>query len=146
MRKRWIHWACNLFWRRDVRIHAIAVFAILTFAAPLFAEWQKDYEQAMDLIKKNQWQNAIQKLKKSIQDKPDEGSNIKFYGMKFGDYFPHYYLGVAYFNLKNYEAALSEFQQSEKYGAIQRKGELDEKMDNMKALSRAQMVASNPPV
>jgi tetratricopeptide (TPR) repeat protein len=145
MQERLIHWIFNLSTQSKVLKGCFVVCFLFATVAPLFAEWQKDYEAAMDLIKKNQWQAAIPKLQAAINDKPDEGSNIKFYGMKFSDYFPHYYLGWAYFNMKNYQAALTEFQQSEKYGAIQRKADLAEKMENMKALSRAQLVPSNPP-
>lgn len=146
MRKRSIRLVYKPFCQSIFSIGALTLLIVLFTALPGFAEWQKDYETAMDLIKKNQWDAAIPKLQASIKDKSDEGANIKFYGMKFGDYFPHFYLGWAYFNLKNYDAALSEFQQSEKFGAIQRKGDLAQKMDNMKALSRAQLVASNPQV
>ena len=41
---------------------------------------------------------------------------------------------------------MNEFQQSEKFGAIQKKGDLAQKMDNMKLLSRAQIASLNPPV
>lgn len=146
MRKRSIHLVYKSFRQSILSFGALTLFTVLFTALPAFAEWQKDYETAMDMIKKNQWDAAIPKLQASIKDKSDEGSNIKFYGMKFGDYFPHFYLGWAYFNLKNYDAALSEFQKSEKYGAIQRKGDLGQKMESMKALSRAQLVASNPTV
>ncbi len=144
MRKRLSLWACSRVQRNGILPISTAALILVFLSLPLYAEWQKDYESAMDLIKKNQWQAAIPKLQAAISDKPDEGSNIKFYGMKFGDYFPHYYLGWAYFNLKNYSSALNEFQQSEKYGAIQRKGELAQKMSGMMSLSRAQMSASAP--
>lgn len=144
MRKRLSHLVCSRFQRGRILPFSVAALMLIFLVLPLYAEWQKDYESAMDLIKKNQWQAAIPKLQAAISDKPDEGSNIKFYGMKFGDYFPHYYLGWAYFNLKNYSAALNEFQQSEKYGSIQRKRDLAEKMSGMMSLSRAQMSATAP--
>ena len=76
---------------------ALGSLLLFLLCIPVFAEWQKDYENAMDLIKKNQWEAAIPKLQSAIRDKNEEGSNIKFYGMKFNDYFPHFYLGVGLF-------------------------------------------------
>jgi tetratricopeptide (TPR) repeat protein len=145
MRKRSIHSDYNQLGRTMLSF-VFAIFLSIFLAIPAYAEWQKDYENAMDLIKKNQWDAAIPKLQAAIRDKNDEGSNIKFYGMKFGDYFPHFYLGWAYFNQKNYAQAMNEFQQSEKFGAIQRKGDLAQKMEDMKSLSRAQIASLNSPV
>ena len=108
----------------------------------------------MDLIKKGQNVDAIPKLQAAISQKNEEGSNIKFYGMKFGDYFPHYYLGMAYFSQKNYEAAIREFEISERNGAIQRKSDLYAKMNSVRTLARRKSASrqnpklpqNNPPV
>lgn len=123
----------------------VVVFFIITGAHPLFAEWYKDYESAMDLIKKNDFDNAAPKLKSAISQKNEEGANIKFYGMKFADYFPHYYLGFCYFNQKDYPSAMREFEQSERYGAIQKKSDLSAKLTNLKSLAMAQLAVKAPP-
>jgi len=115
-------------------------------AIPAYAEWFKDYESAMDSVKKNQWAAAIPKLQTAISQKNEEGSNIKFYGMKFGDYFPHFYLGLAYFNQQNYQGAITEFETSERYGAIQKKGDLYARLNNVRTLCKAQITAPNPPI
>ena len=76
-------------------------------AVPAFAEWYKDYESAMELMDKGQTAAAIPKLQSAIRQKNEEGANIKFYGMKFGDYFPHFYLGMAYNSQGNFLARYS---------------------------------------
>lgn len=119
---------------------------LLLLPALAQAEWYKDYESAMDMIKKGQNSEAIPRLQAAISQKNDEGSNIKFYGMKFADYFPHYYLGLAYFSQKNYEAAVREFEISEKTGAIQRKRDLYDKMNSVRTLAKAQLSISKEPV
>src|SRR6187549_25949 len=91
-----------------VRSLMMTVLILIVSSSILHAEWYKDYETAMDMIKKAQNSEAIPRLQAAISQKSDEGSNIKFYGMKFGDYFPHYYLGMAYFSQKNYEGAIRE--------------------------------------
>jgi tetratricopeptide (TPR) repeat protein len=144
MQRPWNHSVCRLL---------ACLLALLILSATAEAEWFKDYEAAMDLVKKGQWDAAVPKLRSAIGQKNEEGSNIKFYGMKFGDYFPHYYLGLAYFNQKDYEAALQEFQQSEALGAIQRKSDLYGKLNNTKTLALAQIAVikareapANPPI
>lgn len=137
------------------KVAAVLVACILLLLPSLAgAEWYKDYESAMDLIKKGLNVEAIPKLQAAISQKNTEGGNIKFYGMKFGDYFPHYYLGMAYFSQKNYEAAVREFEISESNGAIQRKSDLYSKMNSVRTLARAQIsiktqpeiAQNNPPV
>jgi len=115
-------------------------------AIPAYAEWFKDYESAMDSVKKNQWAAAIPKLQAAISSKNEEGSNIKFYGMKFGDYFPHFYLGLAYFNQQNYQGAITEFETSERFGAIQKKSDLYARLNNVVTLCKAQTATPNPPI
>jgi len=115
-------------------------------AIPVYAEWFKDYESAMDSVKKGQWAAAIPKLQAAIASKNEEGSNIKFYGMKFGDYFPHFYLGLSYFNQQNYQGAITEFETSERFGAIQKKSDLYARLNNVRTLCKAQTATPNPPI
>src|SRR5437764_15044794 len=106
------------------KIIPLLLILFVNFVPVVFAEWYKDYESAMDMIKKNQFDAAIPKLQSAISQKPDEGSNIKFYGMKFADYFPHYYLGFAYFNTEKYSAAIREFESSQGFCDTQKTSEL----------------------
>src|SRR5437764_1310675 len=127
------------------KIIPLLLILFVNFVPVVFAEWYKDYESAMDLIKKNQFDAAVPKLQSAISQKPDEGNNIKFYGMKFGDYFPHYYLGLAYFNSKDYPAAMKQFEASERYGAVQKKSDLAGRLASMKTLAQAQLVVKSTP-
>lgn len=131
--------------RKLLRSSFFAVLAMLT-ASSVFAEWYKDYEAGVDMVKKSQFDAAIPRLQAAASQKPEEGSNIKFYGMKFADYFPHYYLGLCYFNTKDYAAALREFDQSESYGAIRKKGDLAAKITQLRSLAQAQVTVAVPQV
>jgi tetratricopeptide (TPR) repeat protein len=138
-------------WKIDAHRMAVVyrllfvVFLLSTSAHSLFAEWYKDYESAIDLIRKGNFNDAAPKLKSAISQKHEEGANIKFYGMKFADYFPHYYLGLCYFNEKDFPSAVREFEQSERYGAIQKKSDLSAKLASLKTLSLAQLSVKTPP-
>lgn len=123
------------------------LLGVLLFMLPAFAsaEWYKDYESAMDMIKKGDNAGAIPKLQAAISQKSEEGSNIKFYGMKFGDYFPHYYLGMAYFSQKDYESAMREFDISERTGALHKKNDLYGKMNSVRTLAKAQLTIKQEP-
>ena len=115
-------------------------------ARPVFAEWYKDYESAMELMDKGQNAAAIPKLQAAIQQKNQEGANIKFYGMKFGDYFPHFYLGMAYNSQGNYAGAVQEFETSEQQGSIQKKKQLLDRLSTTKTLAKANLAVKEPTI
>ena len=121
-----------------------AVLLLLFLSSAASAEWYKDYEAAMDLIKKGRADEAVPRLQSAIAQKGQEGLNIKFYGMKFDDYLPHYFLGKAYFNQKNYAAALAEFDTSERQGQIQRNQGYFQNLTEMQTLSKAQLNPVTP--
>jgi tetratricopeptide (TPR) repeat protein len=100
----------------------------------------------MEFIEKGQNAAAIPKLQSAIRQKSEEGSNIKFYGMKFGDYFPHYYLGMAYNGQGNYSSAVQEFEISEQQGSIQKKKQLFERLSGMKTIAKAKLVTKEPEI
>lgn len=108
------------------------------------AEWYKEYEAAIDFIRKGRYGEAIPRLQAAIAQKNQEGLNIKFYGMKFDDYVPHYYLGRAYFQQQNYQAALRELDTSASQGAIQRNAGLFQNLTEMKTLATAQLKLQQP--
>jgi len=117
----------------------------LLWATSAQAEWYKDYEAGLDFIRKGRYAEAIPRLQSAIAQKNQEGLNIKFYGMKFDDYVPHYYLGRAYFNQKNYQAALDELNISTAQGEIQRNRNLFQNLSELKTLATAQMNLNQTP-
>jgi tetratricopeptide (TPR) repeat protein len=124
----------------------IIIVLCVLIAEPAFAEWYKDYESAMELMDKGQTAAAIPKLQSAIRQKNEEGTNIKFYGMKFGDYFPHFYLGMAYNSQGNFSGAIQEFEISEQQGSIQRKKPLFERLSTTKTLAKANLAVKETPI
>jgi tetratricopeptide (TPR) repeat protein len=139
------HLTFNHNFRRNT-VAALSALLIALFAAGIVeAEWYKDYEAGLELMKKGRYTEAVPKLQAAIADKNAEGIHIKFYGMKFDDYLPHYYLGKAYFFLKNYESALRELEISSSQGAIQREKNLFQNLTELKTLSIAQLRTTQTP-
>jgi tetratricopeptide (TPR) repeat protein len=130
MRKPWM--LCN-------SKNFLAVLLLLFLSTAASAEWYKDYEAALDFIKKGRMNEAIPRLQSAIAQKGQEGLNIKFYGMKFDDYLPHYFLGKAYFSQKNYAAALNEFEASARQGQIQRNQGYFQNLNEMETLAKTQL-------
>ncbi len=135
----------RVLWIRST-FKLLTFFLTLVLAGVAHADWYKDYEDALDLLKKNRFSEAIPLLTAAIGEKNREGVNIKFYGMKFDDYFPHYYLGKSFFSTGNYQAALKAFENSESQGEILRKRDLYKTLNELKSLSIAQINLKSPPV
>lgn len=125
---------------RTLAVSLILVCTVSTSAA----EWYKDYEAGLELMKKGRAGEAIARLQAAIAQKNQEGLNIKFYGMKFDDYLPHYYLGKAYFLQKNYKSALNEFDISSSQGEIQRNRSLFQNLSELRTLASTQLALNQP--
>jgi hypothetical protein len=85
-------------------------------------DFRETYRQAMAAVDGQHWQDAATLLRTAIaQHGSDTGERINLSG--FGNvapYIPHYYLGLALKNLGNCQAAVEEFNRSEKDGAIRK--------------------------
>jgi len=126
-----------------LRFRSILAFLILFVAKNLFADWYEDYNEGLKLIEKKEWQVAVLRLQSAVRETDDERISAP-YGTKRTTYFPHFYLGIAYYNLKMYQAALSEFEKSEKDGAIRSRSTLVLQMSILKKLALEQ-TANAPP-
>jgi tetratricopeptide (TPR) repeat protein len=122
---------------------AVSLILICTVSTSA-AEWYKDYEAGLEHIKKGRAGEAVPRLQAAIAQKNQEGLNIKFYGMKFDDYLPHYYLGKAYFLQKNYKSALKEFDLSSSQGEIQRNRSLFQNLSELRTLASTQLALNQP--
>lgn len=109
------------------------------------AEWYKDYDEGLKASNKGQWQQAILHFQSAIRVRQNEEINVRFYGTKMDDYFPHFYLGIAYYNIKNFEAAVSEFQISEAQAAVKERPRLVNQLTSLQTLARAQLASARNP-
>ncbi|PWT88416.1 MAG: hypothetical protein C5B54_10675, partial [Acidobacteria bacterium] len=90
----------------------IAVTFIACHCSLLFAEeWYVAYQAGIDAVNQKNWGVAEAKLKTALSTGPKSGKKVKFYGLKFDQYVPHYYLGVVYANTNRNQEAQNEFQQ-----------------------------------
>lgn len=80
--------------------------------------WYASYERAMDAQERKDWQASITFLNEAIRERPEPKLKAKTYGLRFVNYLPYYYIGMAYYKLDQKGAALRNFALSEKYGAV----------------------------
>jgi hypothetical protein len=75
------------------------------------AKWAKPYDSAMDAIKKGQYREAIPFLEQAIAADPTPQANKRVEGTFSEDYFPQYYLFVAYLKTNQTDKARTYFNQ-----------------------------------
>ena len=59
-------------------VSTILIVLLLLVSSPLYAEWHKDYESAIEMLDTGNFNGAIPKLQAAVRQKNEEGANIKF--------------------------------------------------------------------
>lgn len=83
-------------------------------------EWYDHYRNAKEAMAASDWRAAEKELHEALRKRNRPGLNVEEYGLKFVDYLPHYWLGVAYFNLGEFEKATQAFEAARLAGQIQK--------------------------
>ncbi len=83
--------------------------------------WYNNYNSALDDIDDGNWSAAIEKLQLAISEKPGPKLKTKTTGLRFIDYIPYYYLGIAYYNKADWSNARDAFRKSARYSAVRSK-------------------------
>jgi hypothetical protein len=104
------------------RRHLSLLTLLISLAAlPLFAggEWYDEYDIGMNACNAGDFSACASHMKKAIAIKPASENNARTYGMNFvPGYTPYYYLGMAAFQIGDYDKAKKYFDTEANYGAI----------------------------
>ena len=98
----------------------ISLIIIMVCATSVYAQssWYAHYDLALEAISLNRWQEAIDHLQAAIDLKPEPELNAHTYGVWRKHYLPYFHLGVAYYNLGEYELAEEYLRRSLENGTI----------------------------
>jgi hypothetical protein len=97
----------------------LAAAAIILIAGPAAADpWYEHYANAQQALEQEDWTAAVQQLNAALEKKGDPGARARSYGMNVVEYFPYFRLGVAYYHLGQFDAALQAFETEARLGAI----------------------------
>ena len=99
-----------------------AAFVVVAFIHQAGAQpaqpWYEYYEQAEQALQEEDWTEAIERINDALEQKADSGARIRTYGMRFTEYFPYLKLGIAYYRLEQFSAALQAFETEQRLGTI----------------------------
>ena len=92
---------------------------LLLLALPLLAAepWVDAYNRGVAAVNSSNYKLAAGELQKAIAEMPNEGTQVKTRAA-FITYVPHFWLGIAKYNLGDIDGALREWRTSEEQGAI----------------------------
>ena len=95
------------------------IIALLFLTLPLFAAepWVDAYNRGVAAVNSSNYKLATSELQKAIAEMPNEGTQVKTRAA-FITYVPHFWLGIAKYNLGDIDGALREWRISEEQGAI----------------------------
>lgn len=102
-----------------MRRRAILFLALLV-ATPLAAaeKWYDWYNKGVAAVRSSQYKEGADALQRAIAEMPAETTSARA-GNVIITYVPHFWLGIARFNLGDVDAALREWKISEDQGAVQ---------------------------
>ncbi len=99
-----------------------ALLLVLFVAFPLSAapeKWVEAYNRGVKAVNTKNYTDAAANLQKAIADMPNENASARSRKEIFV-YVPHFWLGIAKFNLGDVDGALREWKTSEDQGAIEK--------------------------
>src|SRR5262245_46936945 len=110
--------------------------------------WYQAYADGRRAFQQGNWQAAIDSLEaaKRAAGAPRPGRRVPFYGDVFGDYIPDYYLGLAYFNLRQYAAADRALDAMRASGVISPRDREYAQLDQQSKATKVALQAANAPV
>lgn len=103
---------------RLVCIQIALLVACLAPAESANADYKRDYISSLRDFENEKYNDAIKLLESAIKQQPDASEDVRFYGMTFMPYLPHYYLGKSYFENEDCKNALSHWDISLKMGVV----------------------------
>jgi hypothetical protein len=95
----------------------IALLALPAFGAAV--SWYDSYNRGVDAVRNGKYAAGADLLQRAINEMPTESGSARYRSEPFITYMPHFWLGIAKFNLGDYDGALREFKTSQDQGAIQ---------------------------
>lgn len=99
------------------RIALLVLLATALFAAP--ERWYDAYKRGVTLVNAKNYRDGAAALQRAIGEMPNEGTGVRA-GRELITYTPHFWLGIAKFNLGDVDGALREWRISEEQGVIAR--------------------------
>ena len=104
--------------KKEVTFFIAVIFCVLFLLvftatqAQALQDYKNYYLQGLSDNEKGNYESALEAFANAIKGNGTEQANVRFYGMRYGDYFPHREKGIAHYNLHQYSEARAELETS----------------------------------
>lgn len=103
-----------------------ALLFVLTGAAPVSAQYLKLYKDGIEAVRSGDWERAAELMEQAIEERAEEKMRLPA-RLYMRAYLPHYFLGLARYQLGDCAGAIAAWQESERQGVLpQLDGEMAE--------------------
>jgi len=73
-------------------------------------DYKKNYLKGIELADKGEYEEAVKSFELALEERSKEQKRIRYYGMRYGEYFPHREKGISLYKLKRYRNAIAELE------------------------------------
>ena len=96
------------------------VLLILMLSATIVsaADWDRSYKEGKTALEEEDWPLAIQKFEEAIADNSRADDWKRIEGVNYTEYFPYFYLAIAYLEQGDVDAAKGAFEQALRQNAL----------------------------
>ncbi len=95
-----------------IALAALLACAVLPPRARALEDYKKNYLKGIELAEKGEHEEAVKRFDLAIAGRDKEARRIRYYGMRYGEYFPHRQKGISLYKLKRYREAIAELERS----------------------------------
>jgi tetratricopeptide (TPR) repeat protein len=129
---------------RHRKLLLLVCASLVLISQPAAADsWYEHYFKAEQALENEDWMLAIQEINEALERKGDSGARVRSYGMNVISYFPYFKLGIAYYQLDQFDAALQAFETEARLGAIEKSADASTELERYRQLvRRAKQVAA----
>jgi hypothetical protein len=102
-------------------IRTLCLFLFISFftlTGEAESPWYVPYERALEAQQQGKWAESVEFLRAALREKAQPQDKARTYGLRFVNYLPHYYLGVAYYHLGDTASAVKNFELADRFGPI----------------------------
>lgn len=85
----------------------VMLSALLLVSASASADWKRDYDRGRKAYADGDWTEAEARFRDAFREEAEASHRKRFEGMRFDEYMPHFYAGMAAFRQGRCDAALN---------------------------------------
>lgn len=128
------------------RAAALVVALVLALVGQLAAQsYVNAFRDGMTAIDQKRWADAARLMETAARGQNDTGQAVRRYGMLFESYLPHYFLGVARYEMGDYQGALDALALAEQQGAVKKNAAFYARLQELRRNAQSRVMAAAKP-